>query len=59
MPINAIFGETVRTISNTTVSTENTGVFKTFLKSFFFFLLEKKLFHLDYYKTTEKIRYVS
>jgi len=44
MPINAIFGETVRTISNTTVSTENTGVFKTFLKSFFFFFAGKKTF---------------
>ncbi len=44
MPINAIFGETVRTISNPTVSTENTGVFKTFLKSFFFFFAGKKTF---------------
>ncbi len=52
MPINAIFGETVESISNPTVSTENTGVFKTFLISFFFFFAGKKTFSyglLKYY----------
>jgi len=55
MPINAIFGETVRTISNPTVSTENTGVLKLFWKHFFFFCWKKNFFIWTITKLRKKL----